>query len=632
MKGKIDRRRVLVVVGVALALLVAGAAWTLAQGGGVIYYACVNNSSGTIHMIGAGDTCGGNEQYITWNSEGPQGIPGLACWDLNGDGIQDVEEDVNLDGLWNADDCQGLPGVTGPAGPEGPQGPQGEQGIQGDVGPAGPIGPIGPVGPQGPQGDVGPVGPEGPQGLQGEQGIQGDVGPAGPIGPIGPVGPQGPQGEAGPAGPVGPTGPQGPQGEPGSADAWSLTGSAGTTPGTNYLGTSDNQALELKVNGSRALRLEPNGESPNLIGGYSGNWLTSGVYGATIGGGGTETAFNRVTDAYGTVGGGLNNQAGDNVGTADDEAFGTVGGGVSNSATGEAATVGGGEGNQASALTATVGGGLNNTASGEMATVGGGLLNSASATEATVAGGYFNRAGSSYATIGGGHNNTASGSYSTVPGGTSNSSAGSYSFAAGRRAKANNQGCFVWGDSTYADVSCSTDNAWVARASGGVTFYTNAAMTTGVSVPAGGGAWSTVSDRNLKENVAKVDGQEVLESLVRVPVTTWNYTSQDGSIRHIGPMAQDFYAAFGVGEDDTHISTVDADGVALAAIQGLHAENQALKAQVAELDARLTALEQSAQASRAPRPGGLLPWLLAGGLVVAGGAVTRIGVTRRRAE
>jgi hypothetical protein len=73
--------------------------------------------------------------------------------------------------------------------------------------------------------------------------------------------------------------------------------------------------------------------------------------------------------------------------------------------------------------------------------------------------------------------------------------------------------------------------------------------------------------------------------------------------------------------------------VALAAIQGLYAENQALKAQVAELDARLTAPEPSAQASRAPHPGGLLPWLLGGGLAVAGGtAVTRIEATRRRAE
>ena len=72
----------------------------------------------------------------------------------------------------------------------------------------------------------------------------------------------------------------------GGGDAWLLTGNAGTTPGTNFLGTADNQALELKVNRARALRLEPNATSPNLIGGYKDNSVTSGAWGATIGGGG----------------------------------------------------------------------------------------------------------------------------------------------------------------------------------------------------------------------------------------------------------------------------------------------------------------------------------------------------------
>ena len=92
-----------------------------------------------------------------------------------------------------------------------------------------------------------------------------------------------------------------------AADAgstWSLTGDAGTTPGTNYLGTSDNVALEIKVNATRVLRFEPNANSPNLIGGYSGNWLTSGVSAATIAGGGFSGFPNRVTDDFGTVGGG----------------------------------------------------------------------------------------------------------------------------------------------------------------------------------------------------------------------------------------------------------------------------------------------------------------------------------------
>ena len=57
-------------------------------------------------------------------------------------------------------------------------------------------------------------------------------------------------------------------------------------------------------------------------------------------------------------------------------------------------------------------------------------------------------------------------------------------------------------------------------------------------------------------------------------IATWNWKSQDASIRHMGPMAQDFHAAFGLGETDKGISTMDADGVALAAaaIQGMHQE------------------------------------------------------------
>jgi uncharacterized protein YceH (UPF0502 family) len=84
-----------------------------------------------------------------------------------------------------------------------------------------------------------------------------------------------------------------------------------------------------------------------------------------------------------------------------------------------------------------------------------------------------------------------------------------------------------------------------------------------------------------------------------VPVSKWSYRSQDDSIRHIGPMAQDFYRAFGIGEDRKHIDSVDADGVALAAIKGLHRELRAerrhrrdLERRMAGLEARLAALER----------------------------------------
>jgi len=84
--------------------------------------------------------------------------------------------------------------------------------------------------------------------------------------------------------------------------------------------------------------------------------------------------------------------------------------------------------------------------------------------------------------------------------------------------------------------------------------------------------------------------------VANLPLATWNYKSQDDSIRHIGPMAQDFKAAIGLGKEDTHITTIDADGVALAAIQGMHAELQAQKARTAKIlrrkNAQIDALEK----------------------------------------
>ena len=105
------------------------------------------------------------------------------------------------------------------------------------------------------------------------------------------------------------------------------------------------------------------------------------------------------------------------------------------------------------------------------------------------------------------------------------------------------------------------------------------------------------SDRNLKENFTEVDPQEVLKKVAQLPVTEWNFKAHDDTNRHMGPMAQDFHTAFGLGNDETRISSVDAAGVALAAIQGLNEklvekdqqlveqqlEIQKLKAELAEI-------------------------------------------------
>ena len=260
---------------------------------------------------------------------------------------------------------------------------------------------------------------------------------------------------------------------------------------------------------------------------------------------------------------------------------------------------------------ATVGGGLKNTASGAGATVAGGgydgsstLGNTASGAGATVAGGTQNIASNSRSTVGGGHNNSATGWYATVPGGAWNTAAGMSSFAAGQTARANHDGAFVWGDtSTLTDLPSTNNNSVTMRAAGGYRLFSNSGISAGVYLAPGSGSWTSMSDRNAKENLSLVDAQAVLDKVATLPLATWNYRSQLPSVRHLGPMAQDFHASFGLGESDTGITTVDADGVALAAIQGLNAKVevrgqktevsiQELKAENAELKARLEKLEQ----------------------------------------
>jgi hypothetical protein len=656
------------------------------------------------------------------------------------------------------------------------------------------------------------------------------------------------------------------------ATRWSLTGNSGTTAGANFLGTRDNQPLELRVNAGRALRLEPSPTSPNLIGGYVGNLVSNGVVGAAIGGGGWSPFPNQVAgnfafvgggfgnlaagdhatvaggqqnttradgstigggagnfigafvsqgsatigggggntnDGYGaTIGGGINNTVGSpsyangyetvsggekNTASISDA---TVGGGKSNYAGGGASTVSGGQNNTANGSFSFIGGGSNNVTSGDFSAIGGGEMNTANVTHSTVAGGGYNQAGSGYSTVsGGGHNtasggtsfvgggannsaagdysaiaggqlnysgyesfigggyynsasgdwsfigggyensasgsnaavgggqsnsasgssatvgggfsntalgnsdaigggswnsanggvstiaggsqneasgsgstigggvnniatnaeatigggvgnfvggqfatiaggggntnngyygtigggglnfvggssalaaayatvsggeeNTASGGASTVPGGQLNNASGNFSFAAGNQANAIHQGAFVWGDSTAANIYSTAANQFTVRASGGTRFFSNAGATTGVSLPPGGGSWSNLSDRDSKENFAPSDGRQILDRVAALPISLWNYRSQAPSVRHIGPVAQDFAAAFGVGEDEKHITTVDESGVALAAIQGLNQkleeETKARAEEILELKQRIDRLEQ----------------------------------------
>ncbi|MFB3133890.1 MAG: tail fiber domain-containing protein [Rhodothermales bacterium] len=110
-----------------------------------------------------------------------------------------------------------------------------------------------------------------------------------------------------------------------------------------------------------------------------------------------------------------------------------------------------------------------------------------------------------------------------------------------------------------------------------------------------GGLLTEASSVLLKEHFVAIDGQEVLDRLARLPITTWNYKTDAPSIRHMGPMAQDFYAAFGLGADDRHLAPLDVNGVALAGVQALSQQVQALEQQNAELLQRLQALEALVQ-------------------------------------
>ncbi len=333
----------------------------------------------------------------------------------------------------------------------------------------------------------------------------------------------------------------------GNTGGWSLNGNLGTTAGLNFLGTSDNQPLELKVAGARALRLEPDlvGDgAPNVIGGSSGNWVSNSIVGATIAGGGATLSgnSNMVTAAWGTIGGGARNLAGGQ--------YAFVGSGFQNTASGYISTVAGGAYNFASSNeSAVLGGAFNNAsgigsvvvgggwdgssaqgniASGTASFIGGGLINQSAGAQAAVAGGFGNSASGSTAAIGGGDNNSASGNDvvpyfsggfvrflvgdstigggannvasatgATVPGGAFNTVSGDLSFAAGFHAKAATDGSFVWADdSTSTDFSSTVSDQFLIRASGGVGIGTSSTPPGGMMVASGGLGISGASSPN----------------------------------------------------------------------------------------------------------------------------------------
>jgi hypothetical protein len=296
-------------------------------------------------------------------------------------------------------------------------------------------------------------------------------------------------------------------------------------------------------------------------------------------GGGEFNVLTGVESNSAIVAGNTNEVSNDNSavvgGTGNSVAAGKslVGGGNLNTiaAAGSDAAIVSGDENNLSAEYGFIGAGYENAASAEYAFIGAGISNNVSGEGGYIAAGGYNTVSGLGAVIDGGFNSTAAGAFATIPGGYVNNAAGTYSFAAGARASAAQNGTFVWSDGSDGDTVLTSTQAYqfLARASGGFTLYTNAGSTVGAQLAAGSGTWASLSDRNVKTNVAPLDDATVLAKVAQLPISRWSYKSEHG-VRHVGPMAQDFYAAFKVGEDDKHITSIDEDGVALAAIKALH--------------------------------------------------------------
>jgi len=422
----------------------------------------------------------------------------------------------------------------------------------------------------------------------------------------------------------------------GSAGFWRTSGNAGANPANGaFLGTPDYQALEFRVNNERAMRYEPDVFCPNLIGGHSENLATPGISGGTIGGGGNFSGPNQVGGDFATVVGGLGNSA---------NGFASVAMGRTTLASGDYATALGKDTIAAGALSvaagfvaranhqgsfvwadsfstipfastasnqflvrASGGVGINTTNPGAMLQLGDtGVPNSQGMIRLASRSG----TGSAFRTwdigvpetdqvvTGKGYSFViddllnGTGPEVMVQYGTGNVGIGTTNPTAKldingaylRVAGSGNEQAYIGGDGLGGDIEIGSRSAGIMTAG-----FWNSAASSHMNVVAL--SFVPTSDRNQKENIEPVDPKAVLAKVAALPISQWNFKAMPAEA-HIGPMAQDFYLAFGVGPDDKHIATVDADGVALAAIQGLNQKVEQKNAEIAELKHELEMLKQ----------------------------------------
>jgi trimeric autotransporter adhesin len=432
-------------------------------------------------------------------------------------------------------------------------------------------------------------------------------------------------------------------------ESWTLAGNA-ATGAANFLGTTDDRALELRVNNEGAWRAVPRVNTPSIVGGHATNSVALDAWGATIGGGGSIVNPNRVIEYLGTVAGGA--------------------------------------GNTASGISGTVGGGFGNHAVAGGSVVAGGYINSAAGPRATVAGGASNHATGGYSAVAGGASNTAIGLGSAIGGGNGNCAGGDFSWVGGQGAKVRpgadpggadscsgltypggpgDSGTFLWYGGQGDQFVSSGPRQFLVRADGGVGFNSSAipagiemmlasrggpgnvdlylrstaharginiAMlpTTGAaemriahydgvsfvdriflgsngdfSVTAaafkpGGGNWSASSDLRLKTAIEPLDG--ALARLLALDGVRFHYTNPDPLRRpageQIGFVAQQVAEVFPgwVGTDDEGFLTVGPQGfeaLTVEALRELRDEHAVLRAELAEIRRQLEQLLQQAR-------------------------------------
>ena len=199
-----------------------------------------------------------------------------------------------------------------------------------------------------------------------------------------------------------------------------------------------------------------------------------------------------------------------------------------------------------------------------------------------------------------GQNNWSDGDAAVAIGYTTTADA-DYSMAFGYRASTNGRtGAKVFGDASTTDsIEAVANNEFAVRAAGGFRFRSNATLTNGCNIAAGGASITCASSITLKENFLDVDGEDVLARMRRIPVNSWNYIDEGRQSRHLGPFAEDFWREFGLGSEPLAIGHLDIDGVNFAGIKALDARSQGMQSTMAEQARQIEQLRAENESLRA---------------------------------